>query len=36
MRKVKRCKVKINLKKFETIQLYKKQYGFIKFNHCLN
>lgn len=36
MRKVKRCKVKINLRKFETIQLYRKEFGFKEFKHCLN
>lgn len=35
-RDVKRCKVRINIKKFESIHLYSRKYGFRMFGHCLN
>lgn len=33
---MKSCKVRINIKKFESIHLYSRNYGFKMFGHCLN
>jgi hypothetical protein len=32
----KKCKVRINLKRFENIRLHIKEWGFDDFSHCLN
>jgi hypothetical protein len=34
--RVRKCKVRINLKKFESIRLALPEYGYQVFLHCLN